>query len=121
MPFWYSPDDASAFYSAPSLLQSVDFMRPRYFWLGVRVSCYVVLCAVAISLVGTYDGHCGFSWPGLSASPQPCSFWDHASFYLTLSVIGAIVYWPILLGILGILLILSLVGYWLDRRRRASV
>jgi hypothetical protein len=122
MPFWYSPDDASAFYSVPPLVQPVEFMKRRtYSWWGVRVSCSIVLCIAVVALVRiamAYNGTCGGFWPGLSAS-HPCSFWDHTSFYIILTVgILGIVYGPILLGIL---LVPPLVGYWLDRRRRASV
>jgi hypothetical protein len=94
--------------------------RRQSFWLGVRVSCGIVLSVAGITLVllaMEYNGECGGFWPGLS-SPHPCSFWDHASFYLILSVI---VFGPVLFGILLMLLIPPLVGYLLNRRRKASV
>jgi hypothetical protein len=121
MPFWYSRDDAPKFYSVPSLVQPVDFMNRQYFRLGVRVSCYVVLFAVVIELMRSYDGPCGLGWPGLSSAPQTCSFLDRVSFSFTLYFMVAIVYWPILLVILGILLIPPLIGHMIDRQREASV
>jgi hypothetical protein len=63
---------------------------------------------------------CGGFLPPPTA-PQPCrSFWNNTSFFLIVPVVTAIDYGygpPILLGIL---LIPPLVGYWLDRRRKAS-
>src|SRR5215510_700761 len=95
------------------LLKGVNFMkRRRYFWLGVRVSCYGLLCAAAIPLIRSYvfyDGRCGSLMPFIGG-PAPCSFWDYASFDLLVFVIG---YLPV---VLGMLFIPPLVGYLLDRR-----
>jgi hypothetical protein len=119
MPFCYSPDDASAFYSVPPLVQPVDFMtRGSYSSWGWRISGYGVLCAAVVSFLRVVIVFpCGvrMELPASSAQPHPCSF--DPFIYLILTVATAIEYWPILLGIVfGP----PFIGYWLDRRRQAS-
>src|SRR5215471_14614975 len=90
MPFWYSRDDASAFYSVPALVESVDFMtRHSYSWWGVCVSCGIVLCISVFYFVAfavSFNGKCGISWTGLASSVE-CSFGDYASFILNLTIL----------------------------------
>jgi hypothetical protein len=125
MPFWYSPDDESAFYSVPSVVHLSDFMkRRRYFWWGVCISCGIVLCISVYYFVAfamSFNGKCGIGWPGLS-SPVECSFGEYAAFILNLTIftiaVMAISFWPILLAIL---VLPPLIGYLLDRREQVSV
>jgi hypothetical protein len=121
MPFWYSPDDAAAFYSFKALVQPVDSMTRRsYSRWGWLVSCGIGLCIAGILFVqsySSYTGECGLM--PFIGGPHPCSLGDHMSSDLTLVIgIGGVVYGPILVGVL---LIPPLVGSLLDRRRRASV
>src|SRR6476620_580830 len=115
MPFCYSPDDASAFYSVPWLVQPVDLMTRRsYSSWGWRISGYGVLCAAVISFVGIAIAlPCGISLGLLGGGgPHECSF--NPSLYAMFTVGMAIDHWPILLGIVfGP----PIVGYSLVRRR----
>jgi hypothetical protein len=125
MPFWYSPYDASAFHSVPSLVQPVDFMNEREnLRLGVYLSCVIVLFISVfyfVTFAVSFHGKCGLSWTGLTTSVE-CSIVDYASFIFKLTIfaiaVTAITFWPIALGIL---VLPPLIGYLLDRRKPVSV
>jgi hypothetical protein len=83
---------------------------------GIYVSCGLLLFTLIVFVVGAavgYDGMCGGFFPGLSVR-KSCSFWAYVSGDMfVIALILMLTFWP---GILAMLVLPPIVGYWFDRR-----
>lgn len=95
--------------------------RHKHFLQGVYVTCGLLLCAAIfyiVDMVISYDGMCGGFFTGLSAR-EPCSFWQYATGEMpAIAMVVATPLWPL---VLMVLILPSLAGYIIDRRRSRRV
>jgi hypothetical protein len=90
-----------------------------HFRRGVYVACALILGLMAVYAVCmglSYDGKCGGFFPGLSGR-HACSLAEYMfGEVVAISLILASLYWPV---VLLLLILPPLIGYILDRKRRA--
>jgi hypothetical protein len=92
----------------------------RYFLCGLLVPIAILIVTsiiIILNIAFSYDGKCGGLLPWLAGS-KPCSLWEYVSGN-TLAVFAVlwISYWPFALALL---LISTLIGFFLDRQNQSK-